>query len=596
MPVNLVEVALLLSSLLIFTIPGYFWSFFFFKQCTTLERMTFGFVLTLGVLCCGLFVIDMLLGLPVTRTKLLVILGVYTVSGIFFFVYTVRQRGMPTVSFSFLKQPKMLLLCCILFFVGVLTFLPHLSSHYYLPFHVDEWIHWQYSKAVVEQGSTAFINPYTGSGIARSLEPGFHYMTASIKWVTGISFNTIVVFMPSLIMMVVSAIAFTIGERSEHSFGLEAAFLVALIPTTCRTLGPSFYVAVATGLLIVVFIIWLLQCKTLYSSLLVPFFIWCVFLIHPPTALAALIIVFIYGLMLLGEQAYKQSLLTLGLLTLPLGLVFFLASRWGYELQQVIDAFLLGNNYFVTYDLPQIWPSFEHLGIITWALCIVGAYFAFTKGRAVVRTLTLSAIAFLALIGLYDKLGYGVPIMYERSFMYLFLMVTLLAGFGLAELRRFVTSHSSRFIPKRYNKWLRHHGLVIPALVFLILFATAVPAHLAIPYYQMISEDEYATFTWIDEHIDDYRNETHHYEKAAVNPFYASPFSTVTGLSIVSSSMHPIYEYSLHQEVESFLSAGCTDIAFLNHHGISVIYGSCTNANLTEIYPHVYLYPGFYNS
>jgi hypothetical protein len=102
----------------------------------------------------------------------------------------------------------------ILAFAAFMIFLPHLSNGYYLPFHVDEWIHWQYSRAVMEQGSSVFVDPYTGSGTTRSLESGFHYITASLKWTTDISFNTIFVFMPSIIAIFASLAAFNIGERS----------------------------------------------------------------------------------------------------------------------------------------------------------------------------------------------------------------------------------------------------------------------------------------------------------------------------------------------------------------------------------------------
>jgi hypothetical protein len=176
--------------------------------------------------------------------------------------------------------------------------------------------------------------------------------------------------------------------------------------------------------------------------------------------------------------------------------------------------------------------------------------------------------------------------------MYLFLMVALLAGYGLSELRRFITDHSEHLISKRYQQLLRHRGLLFTVVVCIILLVTVVPAHLSIQYYQMISEDDYATFTWMNDHLDKYRNKTHLYDRAAVNPFYASPFSAMTGLYIVSSSMNPIYGYELRTQVESFLNDKCVDTAFLDEHKIGVIYGDCNNNNLTMIYPDVYLYPG----
>lgn len=594
MPIEAIELLKLIVGIFILIIPGYLWSFLLFKELKTLERIVFGFVLGLGVLCCGMFLLDVVFGLPLTTTKVFILLAVYTIPVVVLCLLSIYRSGLPRLHLPSLKNPKYILLLLILAFTVFMIFLPHWSDNYYLPFHVDEWIHWEYSRAVIEDGSSAFTNPYTGSGTTQSLEMGFHCITAGIKWITGTTFNTIVVFMPSIIAIFASLTAFIIGERAERKFGLEAALLVAFIPTTCRFLGPSFYVAVAMGLLFLLFIMWLGQHRKILAALLIPFFLWCAFLIHPPTALAGIIIAFSYALLLVLEKEYKLSALMSGLSLIPIGLVFLLTTRWDYSLQQVIDAFFGGQTFFSEYELPQIWPSFEHLGIITWILCIIGAYFAFSRGKAIQRTITLSAIAFIALIGLYDKLGYGLPIMYERSFMYLFLMVALIAGYGLSEIRRLIKNNSEKIVPKHYRKISKHLGIIVPAVVCIILVTTAVPAHLDIGYYQMINEEEYETFTWIRNNIDEYRDETHLYDKAAVNPFYASPFSAVTGLYIASSSMHPIYGYSLHKEMETFLNNKCTDTSFLDTHGIGVIYGTCNNNNLTMIYPDVYLYPGLY--
>lgn len=591
MPLELFELFKIIIIIFIITIPGYLWSFLLFKDIKPLERLAFGLILGLGVICCGMLVLDVLFDQPITAIKVFILLIVYTLPVVIWYILYILRSGLPKPNLMCFKNPKIILLLLILAYSVFMIFLPHWSDNYFLPFHVDEWIHWQYSRMVMETGSSAFTNPYTGSGVTQSLELGFHYITASITWITGATFNSIVVFMPSIIAIFTSIIAFNIGERSERKFGLEAAFLVAFIPTTCRMLGPSFYVAVTMGLLLIIFIIWLGQLRKTIAILLMPFFIWSVFLIHPPTALAAIIISFLFSLLLVLEKEYKLSVLMSGLSLMPIGLVFLLTTRWDYSLQQVIDAFFGGQTFFSEYELPQIWPSFEHLGIITWILCIIGAYYAFSKGKAIQRTIVLSTIAFIILIGLYDRVGYGLPIMYERSFMYLFLMVALIAGYGIGELRRLLIENREKIFPKKYEFISKNIGVITPVFIVLLLVATAVPAHFDIPYYQMIDETDYETFNWLKDNIDSYRDENHPYKTAAVDPFKASPFSTITGLYIVSSSMHPIHGYSLHTEVETFLSNKCVDTNFLERYGISVVYSSCDNDNLTMIYPNVYLYP-----
>ena len=302
MPIEAIELLKLIVGIFILIIPGYLWSVLLFKNLKTLERIVFGFVLNLGVLCCGMFLLDVIFGMSLTATKVFVLLAAYTIPIVVLYIFSIYRFGIPKPNFTYLKTSKYMLLLLILAFTVFMIFLPHWSDDYFLPFHVDEWIHWSFSQAVIKDGSSAFTNPYTGSGITQSLEMGFHCITASVKWITGTTFNTIVVFMPSIIAIFVSLAAFNIGERSERKFGLEAAFLVIFIPTTCRMVGPSFYVAVTMGLLFLLFIMWLGQLRKILAALFIPIFIWCAFLIHPPTALAGIIIAFSYALLRVLEK------------------------------------------------------------------------------------------------------------------------------------------------------------------------------------------------------------------------------------------------------------------------------------------------------
>jgi hypothetical protein len=108
----------------------------------------------------------------------------------------------------------------------------------------------------------------------------------------------------------------------------------------------------------------------------------------------------------------------------------------------------------------------------------------------------------------------------------------------------------------------------------------------------MITEQDYETFTWIHDHINDYRDANHTYQRAAVDPYKASPFSAVTGLYIISSSMNPVYGYGLVGQMQTFLQDHCRNTSFLDKYQLSVIYGNAQNTNLTMIHKQVYLYPG----
>lgn len=588
MPVEAVELVKLIFGLIVLSIPGYLWSYLFSHQLTQLERAAFGCLSGLVFFTSSFFALSFLFSL--TAPLLWVLYAAYLLPIFIFFVYKLaaHRAHLPKLPLHSLRNKTTLFLLVILCFSFLMTLLPHLSNQYYLPFHVDEWIHYSYTNAILDQGTTSFTNPYTGSGIITTPQIGFHLLTASLHWLSGANLQTLFVFLPSFLGILLSLTAFIIGQRSPRPFGLEAAFLAALIPTTVRYLGPSFYVPSTLGLLLLVFLLWLIQHKTIRSIILYPLLIFAIFLIHPVMALAGIGILFLHSLLQIIEKQYKHALLTIGLTILPMLLVVLFTSRWN----SIIDLFLsslTGQQYPFDLNLPNIQFSFTDLGLLTWGLLIIGVYLAFLKGTSLLRTLSVSTIAFVIVIGLYDKLGYGFPSIYERLFLVLFLAVTLLAGYGLAELRRILTDLKQK---EQFQtlKNIPHPDLLIPITVGLIILLIAVPAHLSTPYYQMITEQDYDTFTWIADNIQDYRDTTHTYQKAAVDPFKASPFSAITGLYILSSSMNPVYRYDLAPAMETFLQDKCTNTSFLDKYKLSVIYGDADNTNLTKIYENVYLY------
>jgi len=592
-PIEPTELIKLIGGIFIIIIPGYLWSFLFFKQLTILERVVFGFVISLIVLTCGVFAIEIIFNFSITQNILLLLYIAYTIPVVILFSLSVKRFGKPKIpKKEDIINKKNLLLVFILSFVFFVVFIPHLKNGYFLPFHVDEWIHWSYTREIIESASSSFVNPYTGIGITQSQEVGFHLMTTNIHFLSNSSLITMFLFLPSIIMVFTSLTVFNLGQRAKCQFGLEGAFLVAFIPTTCRFLGPSFYVPVGVGLLFLVFILWLGQLKKIQAIILLPLLIFFLFIMHPPTALAGLILVMVYSLWLLFEKKYLLAILSGGFSVIPVIAILILATRWKYGLNDVINA-VFGTSYDLW--LPKIWTSFEYLGLITWIFFVIGVYFCFSKGKTIQRTIGFSSMIIIISIGIYDKLGYGVPIFYERAFMYLYLLVALAAAIGISEFRNTLPEVIDRYKDIKIKNFSKYIRWGIPIVVAIILLLTAFPAHLDIQYYQMINEEEYENFTWIHDNIDKYRNETYKFDKAAVAPFKASPFSAITGLYILSSSMHPLYGYNLHQKMSEFLNNGCINSSFMDKYEISVVYTtSCNNENLTAIYPNVYLYTGLY--
>jgi len=584
------EIIRLVVGIILITIPGFLWSYIFSKQFTFFERIIFGIILSLGFLTSSIYILNINFNIKINSTLTFIIYLVYTIPVVIIYIFSIYKFGFPKIDIKKLNNKKIILFG-ILIFSFVIGFLPHFLNNHYLPFHVDEWIHWSYTNAVFTSGQTSFVDPYIGKGIISSPEIGFHLLTASIKWISGSSLQTIFLFMPSIIGVLITLTAFNVGERSKRRFGLEAAFLIIFVPTTVRYLGPKFYVPVAVGLFLFIFIIWLTQNEKIHGSILFFPLIFFIFIIHPVTALASILVIFLYSMFLLLEKKVKIAVFNILFSILPILIILILATRWDYFIDRFIET--LQGMEFVS-KLPHIWITFEHLGILTWALFIFGVYFAFSKGDSIKKTLSTSAILFLIIIGLYSLYSFGFPVVYDRSFLYLFILVTLIAGIGLSEIRKIKIKISDFKILKESQIKKLKLSVLIPIILCILIIGIGLFSQSSIEYYKLINEKEYNDFVWIKDNINNYGDENHTFNRAAIAPSKASAFSAITGLYIISSNVNPLYGYQLSGEMQEFLINKCFDTGFMQKYQISIVYGNCNNSNLTKIYDKVYIYPGLF--
>ncbi len=124
-----------------------------------------------------------------------------------------------------------------------IAFIPH--QNYPYPVHIDEWVHLAYSEAMLQAGSTTFIDPFLGqsiSGLSSNLEAGFHLFWGVFQQISGISWLTIFRYFPGVIFMITVLSVYVMARR--EGFGWEAALSTCLILTTVGILGPAFLVPV----------------------------------------------------------------------------------------------------------------------------------------------------------------------------------------------------------------------------------------------------------------------------------------------------------------------------------------------------------------
>src|SRR4030042_2303380 len=87
MPVEFVELAKLISGIILLIVPGYLWSFILFPKITHLERIVFGFVSGLCVLSCGMFILNVVFGITLTYTVIWLLFAFYNIPVLIITIY-----------------------------------------------------------------------------------------------------------------------------------------------------------------------------------------------------------------------------------------------------------------------------------------------------------------------------------------------------------------------------------------------------------------------------------------------------------------------------------------------------------------------------
>jgi hypothetical protein len=585
---DIFEILKLFFGLIVLSLPGFFWSKLLLEKNTFLERLIFGFGLSIIYFIPTILILNVILDIDFSFTLILVLYLIYLLPAIILYIIKNIDNLFPKIKVCNILKKRFLILSGILFFIFLITIFPHIIHNYYLPFHVDEWINWIYAKSFIETGSLIFSNPYTGIETAQTLEPGFTISISLVHYISGANFQTIFLFMPSLIMILISLTVFNIGERTKYKYSLESAFLIGFIPTTIQVLGPSFFVAVMLGIFLIVFLIWLIQLKKPSMTLLTMVLLLTIFVVHPPSTFAAIIFLCSYTLLQFFSQEYNAAMKT-GLVIISGGMILLIAyifnNIWSSEITQLFSAFT-GTYYpSILYD---VWNQFILLGIPCWILVTIGIFYGILKKDKLIMCFILSMILFLIILGLYSNFGYGLPILFERGWLYLYVFATIVAGSGLyhiskdKRIKNFWILSKCKFPSRK----------IVPIMIIFFLIISIIPIHAHIPYYQIISEEEYTIFTWISDNINEYENEYNTFDVAAVDPDIAAAFSAITGIKTISSSMHPMYGTDQIIQMKFFLGRQCENISFLEDNGINIIYGKCNNSNLVKIHENVFIYYG----
>ncbi len=456
-----------------------------------------------------------------------------------------------------------------------IALIPHHSYPY--PVHVDEWVHFAYSKAILTAGSTTFVDPFLGKstiGFSTNLEAGFHVFWAVFHQISGISWLAIFRYFPAVIFMLSVLSVYVLARR--HGFGLEAALFTSLIPTTVGILGPAFLVPVAMGLAFVSLSIFIaFNFSSLWSYLTLLVLTSFLLAIHAPSAIILVIILIPYILLYLKSN-FRHSL---GL-TVAVAVPFLLPFPWIFDLLlPTAKALLVPQPLPTSVDFPRI---IAILGYLPIGLCLLGVVILVLRGGRKDYGLVLGLLAILLMLAVFYTLHYGVVIVYTRGLMFMMLMVSIVSGAGLKWLESIMIPEG--FVGRLRVPLVRQNiGKVLVLVLVGLTLIIAILARQSTPYYLMIDQQDYEAFVWINDNVSD------DYDRAILDPWKATAFTAMTGKKVYTR-IHA-YPMPSDNEAYAFLRGGGRDTTFLQENDISIIYSrsSVDNPDLVEVTENVYL-------
>lgn len=468
-----------------------------------------------------------------------------------------------------------LILLPILGLAFYITLIPNIGYPYAI--HIDEWVHMAFSKAMLASGNTIIAEPFFNDriiGLADNMENGFQVFWGVFQQISGIPWLTMLKYFPSVIFTLTVFSVFIMARR--QGFGWEAALFTCLIVSNVGIMGPAIFIPVSMALLFVPLLLFVaFRFRTIWSYLVLFIFTCYLMSIHAPSAICVVLIFIPYILISLTKE-FKHglgiALALLGPFLVTLPVTYELVLSFGSALFQP-------QSPLTSHDLPMLLRDYGYIPIV---LSLIGVLGLVIRGNRENSSLTFGLLMIVAMLATFYTWRYGIALVYLRGMLFAMLMMGIIAGAGLNEIRKF---NPLQILGSQSTSTLlsRSIGVLLCLVLVGLTLGIAIPARQNTPFYHMIEERDYEAFVWIDENVGA------EYQKAVLHPWKATAFTAVTG-KYVYTRIHN--EAGDNDKIAfKFLSDNCTDTAFLIENGISIVYtyGKCDNSDLMQVRENVYL-------
>ncbi len=466
-----------------------------------------------------------------------------------------------------------------------MAYIPHRNYPYLV--HLDEWTALSFSSEIIKQARViGLADPFSGGAplTNQTFEVGFHLFWAVFHQISGLPWLDIFKYFPGIVFIMTVLSVYVLARR--QGFGWEAALLTCLIPTTVGILGPGFLVAVAMGLLFIPLALFIsFNFRGWWSYAVLSIFIIFLSSMHSATAVGLVTILIPYILLNLRGD-FKHAI---GITT-ALAIPFLAVLPWLLKplVLSVIKIILVPQYLSGLVDVPHVIATYGYLPIM---LFLLGIFLLAIRNGKRNFGLVFGLLLLLLLLAIFFTFHYGISLMYYRGLMYMFLMMSIVAGAGLMAVKNLKLPDA--FMARlKIPLVMRNVGYVLCLILIGVTLYITIPARQTIPYYHMIDNEDYQAFTWIKDNVDS------GYTKAILDPWKGSAFTGISSKNVYSF----IGEQPASSDIEAaaFLRNNSTNTTFLRENGISIIYTriydgqqnieyTVNNPDLVEVANNIYL-------
>jgi hypothetical protein len=436
------------------------------------------------------------------------------------------------------------------------------------PVHTDEWHYWAHADAMMSQGNWSFTDYYYGYNSGYHSEVGFLIFIGSFNEITGLDWNSVFLLLPLIITVIIILLLYKIGQAFDA--GLPCALFAAILPTTLRFLGMGFLVPLSLGIILILSIVYLVLYKN--SSWTLPIIVLAMgtmVLVHPPSAVAGLVVVFAAGLVNIIFKRWKFGFSLLAFTFLIIILALFLPGLWisDFWAAQGFNIFNTGSFFLPSLTLENYIRTF---GFWLFIFGFIGALLLLKekKYQTWAYVIILSCVGSLVLIFRYilDKIN-NVQALHDRVVFIFFSLLVIPTGKTIA--------------------WVWKSSKIATAIIVITILITAGYMQKTTQYYEIVNETEYKDFNWIKDNL----NES--YDKAILDPWKAIAFSPITKKMVYYQIPQgpDTNIQTMIGHINTFFDGQCSDTGFLIDNGISIVYTTSpvTNDALIQVHPNVYV-------